>query len=499
MSAEFDGFVPWQPVPTVAINSAPIAPAPPGGDLSGLVALAGLRCTWGTDQPLDQPDPATASVSLLDFTRTWATSTDVIGLPVDLSWTTTFPFTRVFFRGRITGVDLDRVNVQRPDGTTVPATRVDLTCSSIEVDLANRFPTETSWPAESIGARAARIAAYCTGVATSVNIRAFWATTPQAAAVPDVNRTSIRDLLLQLYNSCGGDRMVYSPDKQTYEYLVRAQSSNRTLQRLQIGVGGHPRENLGAWIAPDVNFTATGVDNTTAPNLYIDSTHLEYDEGLSRQASQRITRVSVTSKDAAAADAQVTSVAVDANANEAIIGQRTVTFDSLHNFNSWAALNASDLLAMATQEGAAWRPSRIRWDTRRSGGFPLHANVNTLLRGHQVGYAVAINGSWFPAYGIRPVFRITGAVITYEGGPTPGWVVEFDVAGFSTWTTTPPTLQHAITFEEVDDGTTANTVCWYDDDNPHGIHQSVTFEDCGYVGRGVGATTIGPDTGWDRP
>jgi hypothetical protein len=494
----------WNPVPAVNIGGTDIAPGLPGdGSLAGLVALGGLRVTWGTDQPMDQAPPSTAAVSIMDFTRTWATDTDRIGVPVVLSWSTTVQ-TKVFFRGRVTALQLRRVHVARPGGGTVPATRIDLDCSSLEVDLANRYPTETSWPAETVVARAARIAAYCTGVADGgVFTRDYWATA-QAAAVDDPSSTSIRDLLLQLFNSTGGDRMIYSPDKRTYEWLGRARADARTLQRLWIGGAAHPREGMGAWVGPDQPFfTTSGVDSGNAGALFLDADVLEYDEGLSRQASSRINRSSVTSLDAGAADAQVTTVRVDPAAYEWSLGTRSVTLDSLHNFNPWAALLAEDLLAMATQEGAAWRPGRMRWDVRKTGGFRVHQQVSQLLRGCQAGYAVSINGSFLSAYNIRPVFRVTGGVITYEGARTPGWVVDFDLAGFATSgggnASPTPTLQHAITFEEIDDGSTANTIAWYDGDHPHGLHESVTFEDLGFVGRGLAAATIGPNTGWDRP
>jgi hypothetical protein len=190
--------------------------------------------------------------------------------------------------------------------------------------------------------------------------------------------------------------------------------------------------------------------------------------------------------------------------DESLVGVRAVTLDSVHNWPDWAALNAEDLLSAATQENATWRPGRIRWDTRKTGGgLPLRALTEYLLRGHQVGWLLSINRSWLAAVNVRPVVSVTGGVITYEGGVTGlgrGWVIDMDVAGWGSYgggNSTPlPVAQHAITFEEIDDGT--NLVRWYDEDHPDGMHASVTFEDLGFVGRGRGSTTIGPDTGWDR-
>lgn len=499
------GTVLWNPVPAVTINGIPIPGGPPAdGNLAGLVAIDKLAVTWGTDQPMDQPPPATATVSLLDFTRTYATRQDLVGLPVVLSWSTT-QASRVFFRGRIADLDITRVKVARPDGSTVPAARLDLTCSSIEVDLANRFPAETEWPAETVGERATRIAAYCAGVANSVVVISTWAP-GNCAAVTDVNKTSIRDLLVQLYTSTGGRRLIYSPERQTYEWMTRATVDARSLQRLWIGTGTHPRAGLGAWIGPDVTGTGTtetGWNGTPSPTpLFLDADWLEYPHGMTRQASSRITRVSVTAK-SDADNSDLTVVKVDTEADETLVGQRVVTFDSVYRSDSYTNSLAADLLSMATQEGAAWRPQRIRWDTRRTGGFPHHGQAAALLIGHMTGFPVSINGSWVAAYAVRPLFRITGGVITYHGGPNNGWDLEMDVAGWATFTSPAggprwvPVPQHALTFEEIDDGTDANTLRWYDDDNPNGLHESVTFEDMGHVGRGRGNTTIGPNQGYD--
>jgi hypothetical protein len=57
--------------------------------------------------------------------------------------------------------------------------------------------------------------------------------------------------------------------------------------------------------------------------------------------------------------------------------------------------------------------------------------------------------------------------------------------------------QHPLAWDEVDDGTAGNTLRWYDDDQPDGMHESVTYEDLGHVGLGLGATTVPPNRGWD--
>ena len=551
------GTVMWNPTPAVDIGGLRMTPAADTADPSGVVALGGLSVRWGTDEPVDQAPPAMATVSLMDFTRRWAVEADRIGASVVLSWSTPLPSERVFFRGRITQLELTRVQVRRRDGSTVPAIRVDLTCTSLETDLANRYPAETSWPRENLGARAARLAAYCGGVADAVHVRSFWASSTDAAAVENVNKTSIRDLLLQLYTSCGGDRMIYSPQRRTYEHLFRRNATTRSMQRLWSPGPTNFRAGMGHFVAPSNSvadaFTATGVDTATPGyGLSMDADDLEYDEGMARRSADRITRVQLSyvnvtvsaaslSDKGRAAQAIADRIAsglpvfedftwqgspqevlnyndeladqfyaehpgsnwpankanvrtwmlarvlaerkqgtttrerrtvelVAPHADESYTGQRAVTFDSVHVFQTWAELNAQDLLASAVQENSTWRPGRFRWDTRRTGGLYNHALCELLLRGHQVGWPVSINRSWPASLGVRPVFSVTGGVITYEGssaGRGRGWVIDIDAAGWGTFgggnATPDPIKQHAITFEEIDDGTPEYTVRWRDD------------------------------------
>jgi hypothetical protein len=98
--------------------------------------------------------------------------------------------------------------------------------------------------------------------------------------------------------------------------------------------------------------------------------------------------------------------------------------------------------------------------------------------------------SWFPRLGIRPIVGIIGGVIRYAGG---GWQVDIDVLPIST-----TVAQHAIAWDEIDDGSATYTLEWHDDTHPRGLHESLTYEDIGFVGMGLGMTTIPADRGWDQ-
>lgn len=509
----------WNPDPVVTINGQRMPNDAAGtGELFGQTVLDDLRVEWGTSEPLTQPEPSTAQLELIDFSRTWATRQDVIGWPVVLGYEYASGVTGdwaagTFFRGRISDVDVSTVRVRRPDGTHQRAVKLALKCTSLETDLGNVRPSEALWPAEPITARVARVAGYCRRVASTVLARVSDWGTAQAAANDQVSSSSIRDLLVQLYNSTGGDRLVYRPALPAssglptglgvYENLGRRVSSARTMARLYYGGATHPRVGQGAWVGPTDRgrLTYQTQADVTTP-LYLDAAVLQYDDGLSRNMASRITRVAVTSKDSAAADAARTSTRIAPGLDEGVLGQRALTLDSLHNWNAWADLNAEDLLAMATQEGSQWRPGRLRWDVKRSGGFELVAQGYALLLGHMSGYQFFLSRSELAELGVRPVVSVIGGVIAYRRG---GWVLDLDVAGWASYgggNSSPTRVpQHSATWEELaGDGTsTFGVLSWGTGDTPGAtnFHASVTYEDLRHVGQGINGP-IGPDQGWDQ-
>lgn len=474
---------------------------PQGVDWSApLLGIGTMTCDWGTTSHLEQAPPSTAAFSLLDFTGTWATGQDVIGLSVLMGYTATVDgnsYARSFFRGRITSVDLTRTAVTDPAGQRRSAVRIDAVCSSIETDLANRFSTDPSWPAETFSARAARIKALCNGVANAVTIRADWATA-QAAKVDNPRATSLRDHLIALYNSCGGDRMIFSPQTQEYTYLSRRNTDARSAIRVfTSATPSEPRYGQGAYVGAAFTEAANGGSEVASTfGLFLPADQLEYDEGLSRAASTRITRAQVTSKDSTAADATVTTTLITPGVVEDIIGQRAVTLDSLHNVTSWAQLNASDLLAMATQEGGTWTPPPVRWRPARFGGFSQLGQFRILLRGFASNTLWALGGSRLPSMGVRPLVAVIGGRITFTGGALELGLTLAGVSANGGGNSTPAKrLQHAVTWEELDTDTAP--LVWTDGPAANGMHDSLTYEDLGHAGWGLGPAGMGPDTGWD--
>lgn len=483
---------PPPPTPVVRLSSADLASTAAG---TGPLVLTGLSVDWGRSEPFDQPDPATARLSLFDATGTWATTTDPIGQIVSLRWegvnAAGDPVSQVFFYGRVTAVR----PVRRPGtGGEPDATIVALTCAGMLTDTANRVPS-VDWPAETVADRRNRINPFLGGaVVGGAEVRGTWAAAA-VAAVPATQQSSAWDALRGLYTSCGSDRFTYLPATRRATFVVR-RAVSRAVELVRDPAGaGTARAGKGAYLRTVAIAAAEGLPFEAH---YIDGRSLQLSEdALSRDMTARVTRAEVNHPDAAAGGAQRTetvlvSTVTGAEAtDEAVVGVRALRADSVLTANTAAQLAAADLASWAAREGAGWRIDTIRWDTTRDGaGFEYFEQfANLALVGGEVQSAVFLQRTWLSAVGVRPVVGIIGGRIAYDGG----WHLELDVMPITTGTV----AQHPITWEEIDDGTPGNTLVWTDGDDPAGLHESLTLDDLYYCPRGLGVTSTPPNQGWD--
>lgn len=473
----------------------------PNASLTHLVVLDGASLTWGRQQVMDQPDPAVASLALFDPTATWATKSDLIGQPVTLFYTANKPGVGVvqtpMFLGRITTAKLTRKDVTRADGTIIHGQEVTLTASSILNDLANIIPAE-AWPEETMDARRARIQTYSVnaGVLSSITIRGYWKT-PNAQPYAVNEQVSILAHLVNLYNSTGPDRFTFLPATTAAIQLERRDFySARTVSSLHWNAAGEgtPRDGKGAYAwslaMPAYDGGMAGV------HLYLDAETIEYDDaaGLSKDITTKLTRILLTHPDGSQAQPypSLTVVQPVPGANEALIGVRSASQASTTTWNAYGAQAASDLGYMAAREASGWRadPFTVR-SSLNGGGFDTWDQLATLLAGAEVISYWFLQRSWFAQLGIRPCFAIIGGTITYTNGE---WVCVCQFAPVNTL----PMPQHAISWSEIDDGSATYQLEWHDGDDPHGLHESLTYEDIGFVGFGLGMTAVPTDTyGWD--
>jgi hypothetical protein len=490
------------PVPVVAIGGAVVASGP-DSSLSKPMVVDGLSVSWGRQEVMAQPDPATASLTCFDPSSTWPLTTDLRGRLVVISWQATRPSdgslqTTAMFVGRITSAKLRRKTVVNSDGTKVHGLLVALTAASILNDLANRVPAE-DWPDETMDARRARIATYAASVCTGgVTIRGYWKT-PHVAPVALADQVSVLDHLLRLYESAGPDRMTFLPwSQQAIQLERRDMPAWRTTGSLHWNVAGEgtARDGKGAYAWSVAVGPYDGGMN--GANHYLDGDSIEYpeDSTLSKDATGMITRVDVSHPDGAAANAMrvetTLCATIDPTIDETLMGVRTARLDSSVNWNSYAQQASSDLAFMAAREAAGWRtdPITIRTKMSNVAGFDYWSQAGLVLAGAEVLAFVFIQRSWFAQLGIRPCFALIGGTIRYRSGE---WQAECELAPVNTL----PAAQHAISWSEIDDGSSTYELQWWDEDNPRGLHESLTYEDIGFVGYGLGMTTVPADTGWD--
>lgn len=300
------------------------------------------------------------------------------------------------------------------------------------------------------------------------------------AAVPFKDQVPYLEHLFQLYESTGADRMTYNPHENTVTNVIRRDPfSSRGLAKLwwDGNTAGAARSSQGVYAR-----AAFGLDSAA----------FEYDPSDGITQPEKMTRVELAhpSTDPAFPNGRLVTRNVT-GVNELRDGVRTVRLDSQLTWNSYADVAASDLEDMAQKEAAAWRLEPVTYHAGRVGGFESDEHARLILQGTEsAAEHVFLQRSWLPSFGLRPIVGFMGGTIAYRDG---GWQASLVPAPI---TTTLP--QHAITWEEIDDGTTTYEVQWHDGDHARGMHESLTFEDLGYVARGLGADPpYGPDLGWD--
>jgi hypothetical protein len=492
-----------QPVPVVSLGGVDVASAP-DSSLTFPMVVDGIHVTWGRSEALAQPDPPAASFAIFDPSGVWAVGRELIGQLVTIRWVATkpgdpAPSSGVFFVGRITGAKLTRKTVTRSDGVKMHGAQVALSAASILTDLANITPTG-DWPEETLGARSARIAAAASNVVSSLAVAAFWQA-PNVAPVAAGDQVSLLEHLIALYDAAGPNRYSFLPATHAVVSIGRRDwPSNRTLAGLTWNAAGEgtPRDGKGAYVC------GFGADadpaGLPAVPLYLDGEAIEYafSAALTKDITSRITRVEVAHTDSGSTppyadvvESQLVS-AIDPTVNEVTMGVRTARQDSQLVWNSYAAVAASDLAYMAAREASGWRADPITVRPALSGGFETWAQMTQLLAGTEQQSMVFLQRSWFAQLGIRPIFGLIGGKISYVGGE---WLCECELLPANTL----PMAQHQLSWSEIDDGSATYQLEWWDDDNPRGLHESLTYEDMAFVGRGLGMTDPPADTyGWDR-
>jgi hypothetical protein len=294
---------------------------------AALVAVDELRVTWGRASVLEQPQAATASLTVLDRSpaRTFAARTDLIGQVIVLGWSGSDASSGTTFRGRITDV----AATPRPGG----GFRVALSASSVEVDLANYVqPQGTTWPAETLGARKTRIAALIPAgmIAGGLNLPSpadlgmQYATAPGAgmdaltAAAVDVSGRSVLELIRELYASWSPLAPVYDPAGDRFTFPPRRIYAWSNIGWTASALAVADPDHGGRYVPASL----TG--------LHLDGGRTAYSGSLAQRIDSRITRVEVGYLDSSAAYARRTRSWGTSNIGaESAIGRRVLSVDTV--------------------------------------------------------------------------------------------------------------------------------------------------------------------------
>lgn len=479
----------FQPVPVVTLGGVDIASGLLGGQLppGGLMVVDGVASTWGRDNIYDQPDPASGQLVLFDPSGTWAAQADRRGQALTLSWSGNVPGTgptrSVYFRGRVGSPIRFRPKTVVIDGQAIHGALVFIPLVSVLVDYANRAVV-AAWPEEGVGARRARLQALW-GSSATITTRAYWDQSNIAPVAID-DQVSLYQSVVDLFDSTGADRLTFLPASSSLTYVQRRDYTGARGHGIlwwdAVG-SGTARAGKGVYIR--------GIGNTALYG-YLDGGQLEVEDQGELRQREKITRVVLQHPNGGVAGyPRRTVTKLVSGTSEGVDAFRELRHESMLTFQNFADTSADDLAILVAREGSSWQLGGLHWSTRRSGGFDSAAQAAAMLTGGETQDILFLQRSQLPRIGVTPAYGVMGQTITYRDG---GWELDFQLSPLAVGP-----LHHAITWEEIDDGSATYQVEWWDDDNPRGMHESLTYEDLGHVHRGMvpSSYVTGPSTGWD--
>jgi hypothetical protein len=384
------------------IDGARYADGQPAELTTDPVALTGLSITWGRKTTVDQPEPATCSVTVLDppgGVRFDATVTLGSALRV---WSALGGQRVIVFDGRVT--DLDATYSQDDGGATV-----DLVAADLTADLGNRYVGDDPWAQETLAARVGRILALA-GATQQAQID------PRPAAVQvgrmDADRQGAMNLLTDLATTAGA--VLWSAvDPSSGAYLWFEDPGLRPAGQVLVQ---YPSLYWAPSAAPATAGAMTADDVLRSPvHWYLDTSDL-------------LTRVTVRWRDQTTTpDPTERLVTVVDTAAETAWGAKALSVGTLLVSSQAASELCTGVLAAHATAGA-WRSTGLTWDldlTTDPADPDTVALALLLLDGTaRIGTSLTLTDlpDWTPTGAATRLF-VEGGTYVFEDGR---WVLALD-------------------------------------------------------------------------
>lgn len=381
-------------------------PIPDGstGDRDAPVAVTGLVIRWGRDNTTDQPDPATATLSILDRGGGTVRTEQLValGASVTVEATVAGRGAVIVFAGRITDLELEYDEL---GGSICRVIAADLAA-----DLANRFVGAEPWPSETLAARASRILAGAgiTGVTVEVD--------PRPAALPvsraDVDRQAAAGLLTDLARSGTAVLWVVVPASTAVPGLRIEDPAAR------------PSMRALAQSLPSLLWRIT--DTAGLSYTVSSSALLRPPISWSRALGDLITRVTVRWLDQTTSpDVTERSVILTDPGSELAYGARGLSVGT--TLASQAAANEAASVWMAGHRPSVnWRVAGLTWDLGHTPVSDAAADLAVALldNSRRIGLPVVIDElPWWVPQGAQAGAYIEGGTYRYDDGR---WVFALD-------------------------------------------------------------------------
>lgn len=404
-------------------------------DGSSRVALDGLAITWGRDDPYDETDPGTLSMSVIDPTGQWAASQTLSGKSVRVT-RTVGSSSVTMFRGNITRATLERRKIYNPTSrvrepvwvvaitagdrlaaaaaTVIPGEMGDGSIEGLggwgEQSPATRLTNLMDFGANQLFAERGRVANDVLGNGTIIR---------RMHGAEAADRLSVLELFAQAFKLIPLGAVGYDPDTETITIASFAAASNVVL----VYSGGVVSVQLPTGRVLDAARVAVpdGLTGETTTADAIDVVQLSYwwygkDPNLTSGSQKRVTYTNpFIQRRTARAATSGTSRVLKVDTQAMFLDPSEFVSGAVDAYNRFPAWLADQITAIVNTLNGQLRLPSLRLDHER---LPLDAAATEILyRPFQSTTPLYFAGSVFNTLpNAGPQFQIIGGTLRFERG-----------------------------------------------------------------------------------